>query len=98
MPIFTKAAHILLASGSTRIVHGGRGDYMEFSPEQMNLAALHVPQEQEYRLSDRWKNIVYYIWYETKDGVKVYFQKKTVAYADYLLGYYYVDPRLVVEE
>ena len=40
---------------------------------------------------------IYYWWLvpETDPETKVYFQKKTVKYADYKIGKYYVDPYLL---
>ena len=67
----------LFATGYNRIVHGERGDYVEFERDQI------VPK--------------HYWWLipETDPETKVYFQKKTVKYADYKIGKYYVDPYLL---
>lgn len=84
---------LLIATGYTRVVHGGRGKYIEFHPESVIVDELEVEPNQEYRLTEKWKNLVYYAWYRTKAGTKkVYFQYKTVKYADYLPGYYYIAP------
>jgi hypothetical protein len=83
--------NILVANGYTRVVHGGRGKYAEFHPDSILTEALEVEPNQEYRLTEKWKKLVYYAWYRTKVGAKkVYFQYKKADYADYLPGYYYI--------
>ena len=59
-----------------------------------------IPEDQEYRKTDKR---VYYVEARSKDDsyVKLYFQKKTVAYADYKVGMLYISPfdlRTVLEE
>lgn len=79
----------LFANKCTRIVHGGRGDYIEFSREQI------IPE-----LVSKFGNEVskstdfYYFWLYPINSpkTKVYFQQKTVKYADYKIGMYYVSP------
>lgn len=82
---------VQLAEKHTRIVHGGRGDYMEIEPADMCINNLSIPSGQEYRLtSDK----VYFDWYECNNAM-VYKQKRTVGYADYKVTKFYIDPRLV---
>jgi hypothetical protein len=82
-----------IATSYTRVVHGGRGDYVEIDSTQILTENLHIPPDQAWRNSDPyWKDLVYYDWYATDDDVKVYFQKKLVSYADYKIGMYYVAP------
>jgi len=52
---------------------------------------LFIPKNQLYRLSDPK---VYYIEFRTNDdsNVKVYYQMRTVAYADYKIGSFYISP------
>lgn len=84
----------LIATGYTRVVHGGRGAYLEIHPDSMVESGLEPEPKQEYRLTEEWKKLAYYAWYRTKVGFKkVYFQYKKVNYADYLPGYYYIDPK-----
>lgn len=81
----------LFATGYNRIVHGGRGDYVEF--EEYHI----IP-----KLYSKFDNQptddldIYYWWLypETDRNTKVYLQKKTVKYADYRIGKYYVSPYL----
>jgi hypothetical protein len=89
--VITKGGNVL-ATAFVRIVHGGRGDYMEISREQIIPKSLHIPDDQRWRLS---YDKAYYDWYTTDDGSKVYFQKRLVGYADYKIGFYYIDPTLV---
>lgn len=84
-----------ICTGYTRIVIGDYGAFVEISPEQICKESLCCKRGQEYRLSDeRFAANVKYIWLTAKDrsGCKVYFQKKKVAYADYVPGMYYISP------
>lgn len=82
----------LFATGYNRIVHGERGDYVEFEKDQI------VP-----KLISKFGNKptddldIYYWWLipTTDKNTKVYLQKKTVKYADYKIGKYYVSPHLL---
>ncbi len=89
LPIFTKGG-ILVADKFTRIVHGGRGAYVEFDEEDLYLDKLHVPEAQKWRLESSYTP--YYGWWETEDGIKVYHQIKKVDYADYKVGMWYISP------
>ena len=81
----------LLASGYHRIVIGGRGPYVEFKESNIFKENFEIPKEEEYRLTN---GISYYIEYRSKDEsyVKLYHQKRKVAYADYKIGLYYISP------
>ena len=80
-----------IAYGFNRIVHGGRGDYVEFTSEQFRPLGTHIPPEQVWR---KFSDVCYYEELRTDgDNVKVYYQKRTVDYADYKIGMYYVSPR-----
>ncbi len=74
-----------------RIVIGQRGPYVEFTTNQILCDKLFIPKNQLYRLSDPK---VYYIEFRTNDSsnVKVYYQMRTVAYADYKIGFFYISP------
>jgi len=82
----------LLATTYTRIVIGDHGAYVEISPEAIRMDALRLKLGQECRVQNP---LCKYVWYESKEGDKVYYQKGTVKYADYKIGQYYVDPTLV---
>lgn len=86
---------LLIASGYERIVIGDYGAYIEVSPEQIIKDSLRIQSGQEYRINDeRFKDRVKYVWLTAKDdsGIKIYFQRRRVAYADYLPGMYYISP------
>ena len=87
----------LLATGYIRVVIGKRGPYVEFSKPQIQLQNFQIPLEEEYRIDN---GVSYYIEYRSKDPsyVKLYFQKRTVAYADYKIGRYYISPFDLVME
>jgi len=88
---FHSRAGSLLAKGYTRIVLGGRGAYVEFSPEQIQMAKLFIPEEQAWRSTGPK---AYYVEYRSIDTsyVKVYHQRKVVDYADYKIGMFYIAP------
>ena len=82
---------LLLSTGYNRIVFGGRGMYVEFSESQIELTNIHIPLNQLYRLTDLR---IYYVEFRSCDmpSVKIYYQVKTVAYADYKIGMFYISP------
>jgi hypothetical protein len=88
---------IKIASRYTRIVIGGRGPYMEFLDTDIEKEKLYIPEPEKYRLSS---SAVFFDEYRTlsQDNVKVYFQKKLVDYADYLIGFWYISPFLLKTE
>ena len=85
------SAGLKVATGYLRVVIGGRGPYVEFSGDQVDRSAIHVPNDQAYRLTS---NSVYYDEWRSNDeaNVKFYHQKVLVGYADYLLGMWYASP------
>jgi len=92
--IFTEFG-LKIANGYVRIVHGGRGDYMEFTDEQLVKENIFVPVQCRFRFSSKK---VYYNEYRTIDEgfVKIYHQRKPVAYADYKVGLWYVSTNNIV--
>ncbi len=84
---------IVVATGFSRIVHGGRGAYVEFSDKQINQVNLEIPPDQLWRLNKEYTDKIYYTEWRTKDKIKVYHQKRTVDYADYKPGMWYISPR-----
>ena len=92
--IYTKT-NVLLATDHVKIVQGKRGDYVEISESQINKKILKIPFGAYWRLKNE---DVYYIEYITIDssGTMVYYQKKTVKYADYKIGMYYVSLKEVI--
>lgn len=84
-------SNTLVCNEYNRVVIGQRGPYIEFEKNHINDRILYVPTNQLYRLSDPR---VFYIEFRTNDesNVKVYYQLRTVAYADYKIGYFYISP------
>ena len=82
---------LIIASGYARVVLGGRGPYVEFSENQIDIFQCAIPDNQKWRLTN---SNVYYLEYRTNDDshVKIYHQTKIVDYADYKIGMYYVSP------
>lgn len=82
----------LFATGYNRIVHGERGDYVEFEKEHI------IPKLVSKFGNKPTDNLDIYYWWltpVTDKNTKVYLQKKTVKYADYKIGKYYVSPYLL---
>ncbi len=81
----------LISRGYERIVLGDYGPYIEMTKDQVVLENI------EQRWPGKAKSGIKYIWMETldKERTKVYLQCNTVPYANYRIGYFYVDPRLV---
>lgn len=90
---------IPLAHGYTRVVIGDFGAYVEISPTQIIKENLIVKAGQEFRIGDpKYKDTVKYNWLtvENDEDVKIYYQKRTVAYADYKVDMIYIDPRELI--
>ena len=80
----------VIAYSYQRVVIGQRGPYVEFNKNQIIDSKLYIPSNQLYRLSDPK---VYYIEFRTTDcNAKVYYQMRSVAYADYKIGCFYMSP------
>lgn len=88
LSLFSKSG-LLLATCYDRIVIGGRGPYVEFS--EIIKESVHIPEDEYWRINS---NIPYYIELRSNCSsyVKVYKQKKTVKYADYIIDKYYISP------
>lgn len=82
---------LMLLSGYNRVVFGSRGPYVEINECQIKTKNMHIPINQLYRLSD---SRVYYVEFRSncESNVMVYYQLRTVAYADYKLGMFYISP------
>lgn len=82
----------LICKNFDRIVIGDYGAYIEFSSDQANKENFIIAPGQEYRLEPRYSNVKY-IWLTINDDseIKIYYQKNTVSYADYVPKKYYVS-------
>jgi len=98
MPIrnlYFKKDGSFFATGYERVVHGGRGDYVELQRDQIAVPLIsHFKQELPNELSDEE---FFYYWLEPigRDE-KVYWQCKQVHYADYKRDFYYISPDLLI--
>lgn len=86
----------LLATGFIRVVHGGRGDYIELIRKQFILPLISKFNNIDWETSI--SNDFYYYWLYPvgHPNVKIYKQCKTVKYADYKIGYFYISPNLLL--
>ena len=87
----------LICERYNRIVIGDYGAFVEFSKPACDLI---IAPGQEYRVNDeRYSKNVKYIWLTTADRskIKIYHQKRTVKYADYKRGMYYVSVHEVAD-
>lgn len=85
----------LFAKEFERVVHDGRGDYIEFTRDQIVpqlLYKLSLSLFDEGKASKEPKFYYHWLMPITDSHVKVYYQLATVKYADYKTGYYYVSP------
>lgn len=90
--VYTKEG-LQIANGYNRIVIGDYGSYVEFTDQQIIKASIRVKPSQRYRLDQKSYPNIKYIWYEVVDDpeIKVYYQLKSVNYADYVPGRYYIS-------
>jgi hypothetical protein len=85
---------VQFASGYEGVVHGKRGPYVELTKEQILVplkSHFNVPVPEKIQDED-----YYYYWLEPEGRTeKIYWQIKTVKYADYKIGFYYISPGLL---
>lgn len=85
-----------IATKPNRLVIGDRGAYLEIADTDIIKSAIEVQPGQEYRLRPEWRNKAFYAWYRTTKGhFKLYYQYRLVTYADYMIGYWYIDPTFI---
>ena len=88
--VFQTISGVILATGYERVVIGKRGPYIEFNKTQINHEVIFIPEKELFRLEDQ--RVYYNEWRSKQDHVKLYEQKRTVGYADYVIGMWYVSP------
>lgn len=90
LKLFTSEGSVLCFEYD-RVVVGDYGAFIEFTNPATKLI---VEKGQEYRQQPRYVNNVKYDWLTVQDfsHIKIYYQKRTVKYADYKVGKYYVSP------
>lgn len=86
-------SNTLITKGYERIVIGDYGAFVEFNQKQANFDSFITKSGEEYRLTKRYNSTVKYEWLTTKDysDIKIYLQRRTVPYADYKPGYFYIS-------
>jgi hypothetical protein len=89
--IFYTKSGFEVAKWYERVVIGDRGPYIEFCGEMLTKDGIYIPEDQIWRIKNA---LCYYVEWRTKDEsyVKIYNQKKTVKYADYKVGMWYISP------
>ena len=88
----------IICKSYQRIVIGDYGAFVEFETPANDFV---IAPGQEYRVNDeRYSKNVKYIWLTVDDGsgIKIYFQRKGVSYADYKAGKYYVSVHEVFDK
>jgi len=80
----------MIAKSFERIVIGDYGAFMEIAPEDIARRVLRIQEGQEFRLNGDFKGK--YIWLTSNGKNKIYEQLRTVSYADYKVGYFYISP------
>lgn len=87
----------LICNDFNRIVIGDYGAFVEFLSEQANKDVFTIAPGQEYRLLQQYNNAKY-IWLTILDdsNIKIYYQRNTVKYADYIPKRYYVSVHEVI--
>ena len=98
MRLFT-ASGLLLTCGYARVEFGGRGPYLELTEAQVQKVNLHGVPLVKDRHGYFYKHTYYDELRSNCDScVKVYYQRRTVEYADYRIGFYYVSPFALRDE
>lgn len=89
-----------LATGFERIVIGDYGAFIEYDLSQVPKHVRYICEKgEEYRKLPNWRKRVKYIWYTMDDysHIKIYWQMRTVSYADYKAKKFYVSPYQVIQ-
>ena len=83
------------SEGYERVVHGGRGDYVELTKDQI---LVNLKSKFNSILPDEIDEQPFYYYYLIPENrtEKIYWQIKTVKYADYKIGFYYISPDLLI--
>jgi len=84
----------LFADGYERVVHGGRGDYVELTKEQIKVQLV---SKFNQPLPKELSNEQFFYYWLIPEGreEKVYWQCNLVGYADYKRNFYYISPKLL---
>ena len=97
-PLYTRNG-MLICESYIRIVIGDYGAFVEFN--EPNYSTYMIAPGEEYRINDpAYKDKVKYLWLTIKDNscIKIYYQKKSVDYADYKPGMLYISVHEVFDK
>ena len=85
LPFFYK--DIKFSDSASRVVVGDYGAYMEF--DKVDTSVMRP------KFNSNKRPNIKYIWYvfTVYPDSKVYYQLRTVSYADYVVGKWYIDPK-----
>ena len=86
---------VMVSTGYSIITIGDYGAYIEVLKDQMVRENICVKKGEEYRYREAaYVNKVKYYWYTSKDSsdIKIYYQQRTVDYADYKPSMFYISP------
>ena len=64
---------------------GGRGPYVEMTEAQMQLCNTHLITDVRHVYFHEYRS-------DCSANVMVYLQRRTISYADYRIGLYYISP------
>ncbi|MFW6247109.1 MAG: hypothetical protein ACOC22_02970 [bacterium] len=92
--LYFKKDGVLFAHGYERVVHGGRGKYVELTWNQVDVEL--VSRFNQVLPKEITDETFYYYWLTPKGrDEKIYWQCNLVNYADYKIGYLYISPDLL---
>ena len=90
---------VAFAKDFNRVVVGDRGSYFEFETEHLIKENVFIPTDAQWRITPKyWKNVYYYEYRTTVGNLKLYYQRKTVTYADYIVGKWYVSTEVAYSD
>lgn len=82
-----------IAKDFSKIVIGDYGAFIEIDEENILEHNIKVNKGQEFRYEDKYRSCKYYWLTDVMNsGIKIYHQKNTVPYANYVPGKYYASP------
>ena len=87
----------IVAQGYNRVVVGGRGPYVEFERSHLVCEMVSVLGNSiNFDKPENPKDLYYFhLCPKSDESLKIYFQLKTVKYADYKVGKFYISPSLL---
>ena len=97
-PKFLTRDGLLVAECYTRIVRNDKGEeYYEFEDSHINKPNVRIPSDATWRLNNE---NAFYIEYRSNcsSNIKLYHQRRTVSYADYKVGMWYISVCDVIME